>query len=134
MADEYMKNYSTQNFNLMCLVGEMKRDHKWFEKAWEQSGNKCSKSMRMLGSYYFFENNFEKSIDCFDKSLEINRLYPDAWFTKGCAHMRIEDFKNAIFSFGVVISIDERKVEAWANIANCYTITKKYFEAVTCCE
>ena len=48
--------------------------------------------------------------------------------------MRIEDFKNAIFAFGSVIQIDDRKIEAWANLANCYTITKKYFEAVTCCE
>jgi tetratricopeptide (TPR) repeat protein len=58
----------------MCLVGEMKRDYTWFEKAWEQSGHKCSKAMRMLGRYYFFENKFEKSIECYDKSLEINRL------------------------------------------------------------
>ena len=87
----------------MCLVGEMKRDHTWFENAWEYSNHRCSKAMRMLGRYYFFENKFEKSIECYDKSLEINRLYPDVWFTKGCAHMRIEDFKNEIFSFGAVI-------------------------------
>jgi hypothetical protein len=35
MADEYMKNNSIQNYNLMCLVGEMKRDHTWFQKAWD---------------------------------------------------------------------------------------------------
>ena len=98
-----MKNNSTQNYNLMCLVGEMKRDYTWFEKACEKSGHKCSKAMRMLGRYYFFENKFEASIECYDKSLEINRLQPDVWFTKGCAHMRIEDFKNAIFAFGSVI-------------------------------
>ena len=50
--------------------------------------------------------------------------------------MRIEDFKNAIFAFYRVphICIHNTKIEAWANLANCYTITKKYFEAVTCCE
>ena len=50
----------------MCLVGEMKRDYTWFEKAWAHSGHKCSKAMRMLGRYYFFENKFEKSIECYD--------------------------------------------------------------------
>jgi len=48
--------------------------------------------------------------------------------------MRNEDFKNAIFAFGNVVSINDRKVEAWANLANCYTVQKKYFSAVTCCE
>ena len=48
--------------------------------------------------------------------------------------MRNNDFKNAIYAFGTVVSIDDRKVEAWANISNCYVVQKKYFEAVTCCE
>ena len=52
----------------------------------------------------------------------------------GCAYMRIEDFKGAIFAFGTVVTIDCRKQEAWANIANCYVAQKQYFQAVTCCE
>lgn len=118
----------------MCLMGEMKHDHTWWEKAWEESGGKCSKAMRNLGRYYFFENKFTEAVECFDKALNINKLYPDTWFTLGCAHMRLEQFKDAIFAFGTVVSIDDRKIEAWANIANCYIVTKKFFEAVTCCE
>jgi len=90
--------------------------------------------MRNLGRYYFFENDFKKSTECFETSLKLNKLYPETWFTLGCAYMRMEDWKSAIFSFGTVVSIDDRKVEAWSNIANCYVVTKKYFEAVTCCE
>ena len=46
MADEVMKNQKVKNYNLMCLVGEMKRDHTWFEKAWEESGHRCAKAAR----------------------------------------------------------------------------------------
>lgn len=83
--------------------------------------------MKNLGRYYFFENNYEKSIECFENSLKLNKLYPDTWFTMGCAQMKIEDFKGAVFSFATVVSIDDHKYEAWANLANCYIAQKKFF-------
>lgn len=48
--------------------------------------------------------------------------------------MALNDYKEATFAFGTVISLDSRKIEAWANLANCYTVQEKFFEAVTCCE
>lgn len=134
MAEDIMKKSKFKNYNLLCLMGEMKCDHTWFERAWEESGHKCSKAMRQLGRYYFFENNYKEAIACFQKATNINKLYPETWFTMGCAYMRIEDWKGAIFAFGTVVSIDNRKQEAWANIANCYVAQKQYFQAVTCCE
>lgn len=127
MADELIETSAIKNYNLMCLVGEMKRDHTWFEKAWDLSNGRCSKAMRNLGRYYFFENKFKEATECFEKSLKLNKLYPDTWFTMGCAYMHLHDYKQAIYSFGTVVSIDDRKTEAWANIANCYTVEKKYF-------
>ena len=132
MAEQLVE--MNNNFDLVCLMGEMKNDHTFFEKAWEMSKHRCSKAMRMLGRHYFYKKDLKKSIECYDKALEINRLYPDAWFAKGCAHMAMDEFKDGIFAFGTVISIDNRKVEAWANLANCYIKTEKFFEAVTCCE
>jgi tetratricopeptide (TPR) repeat protein len=98
------------------------------------SNGRCAKAMRNLGRYYFFENKFKESTECFQKSLHLNKLYPDSWFTMGCAFMKLSDYKSAIFAFGSVVAIDDHKIEAWANIANCYTVTNKHFEAVTCCE
>ena len=135
MAENYMKDSKeVKDYNMLVLMGEMKGEHTFFEKADEISGGKCSKALRMLGRYWFYQNDFKKSTEYYDRALKINKLYPDVWFAKGCAHMRMEDFKNAIFSLSQVISIDMRHVEAWANIASCYIVTKKFFEAVTCCE
>lgn len=30
LADELIATQTVKNFNLMCLIGEMKRDHTWF--------------------------------------------------------------------------------------------------------
>jgi len=115
-------------------MGEMKKDHTWWERAWEESNHRCAKAMRNLGRYYFFQNKFQTSIECFEKALAINKLYPETWFTLGCAYMRIEDFKNGVYAFGNVVAIDDRQTEAWANIANSYITQGKYSEAITCCE
>lgn len=63
--------------------------------------------MRSLARYHFFQNDFKKSIECYETALAINRLFPDAWFTLGCAYMREGDWQNAIFAFGNSISIDD---------------------------
>ena len=135
MADEMMNSGSgLKNYNLMCLLGEMKKDHTWFTRAWEQSGHRCAKAMRNLGRYHFFEGRYQEAADCYEKGLALNKLYPDTWFTLGCAYMRLEKYKEAIYAFGTVVSIDERQDQSWANLSNCYIVTNKPFQAVTCCE
>ena len=48
--------------------------------------------------------------------------------------MRIEDWKGAIYSFGVAVSIDEHNHDAWCNISNCYLKLGKEKEAILCIE
>lgn len=76
----------------MCLLGEMKRDHTWFQRAWDESDGKCAKAMRNLGRYYFFEGKFEESAECYEKSLRLNKLYPESWFTMGCSYMKYGNY------------------------------------------
>ena len=123
-----------KNYNLLCLMGEMKSDHKYWERAWEESGGKCAKAMRFLGRYYYFEKNYEMASECYEKGLAINKLYPDVWFTLGCAYMKLGKYKEASFSFASVVSINGHETDAWANIASCQIAMKHYFQAVTCCE
>ena len=100
----------------------MKKDESFYVRAWEESNQKCARAMRSLGRAQFQKGNFAEAVESFNKGLAINRLYKDAWFTCGCAHMRLEQFEKAIFAFGNVVSIDEQQTEAWGNIANCYAV------------
>lgn len=129
-----MENGTCQSFNLMCLIGEMKKDHTWFERAWNESNHRSSRAARSLGKYYFYEAEYQKSIQYYDKSLALNKLQHEVWFTKGCAHMRISDWKGGAYSFGNVITINDRDVQSWANLANCYRAQNRFFDAVNCCE
>jgi tetratricopeptide (TPR) repeat protein len=90
--------------------------------------------MRSLARYHFFQGDFPKSIEFYEKALSINRLYADAWFTLGCAYMRTSDWKNAVYAFGNSISIDDQNAEAWCNIASCQMQAGKQKEAMVCLE
>ena len=116
------------------MLGDIKRDHTIYEKAWSHSNQRCSRAMRSLARHYFFKNQFEEAIACYHKAFAINKLYPKEWFTCGCAHMKLEQWDKAIFSFGTSISIDSHDTEAWGNIANCYHAQGKMTEALACTE
>jgi tetratricopeptide (TPR) repeat protein len=119
---------------ILCLLGDIKKDVSYYYKAWEESGHKYARAMRSIGRQHFFTGEYKKSIESYETALAINRLYGDAWFTLGCAYMRIEDWKGAIYSFGVAVSIDEHNHDAWCNISSCYLKQGKEKEAILCIE
>jgi tetratricopeptide (TPR) repeat protein len=127
MAEEVMSKPNFRNYNLMCLMGEMKADHTYYLRAWEGSGQRCSRAMRELGRYYFFDSKMQQAVECFEKALAINRLYPGTWFTLGCAYMRLDDYQNGAYAFASCVKIDDHSQDAWANLANCYMAQKKLF-------
>jgi len=119
---------------IMCLLGDLKRKDEYYEKAWELSNHKNSRSMRSLGMMKFQRGQIEESIDCLKLALDINKLYPSSWYTLGCAYIKLENYEKAIFAFGNVITYDESHGEAWSNIATSYLQLKKYREAQSCLE
>jgi tetratricopeptide (TPR) repeat protein len=76
--------------NILCCLGDIKRDPELYMRAWEDSEHRCSRAMRTLGSYWFMKEEYQKSVECFNLAFNINKLYPKHWFTCGCAYMRLE--------------------------------------------
>jgi tetratricopeptide (TPR) repeat protein len=85
----------------------MKRDVAYYQRAWDESGQKFARAMRSIARTHYFTGEYRKAVECYEKALAINKLYADAWFTMGCAYMRLEEWKGAVFAFGTAISIDE---------------------------
>ena len=120
--------------NLLCMLGDIKKEPEQYELAWQESDGKCARAMRSLGRVRFFEQKYKEAIECYFKAFEINKLYPKEWFTCGCAHMKLEEWEKAIFAFGTAINIDEKDTEAWGNLANCYHALDRMTEALACTE
>lgn len=105
---------------LYCLLGDLKKDPKYWEKAWDVSNHRYARAMRSLGAYYFRVGDFEKSVDCYDKALKLNALFENSWFVMGCAAMRCEKWEEAINALSRVIHIDPDNGEAWTNMASVF--------------
>jgi Tfp pilus assembly protein PilF len=75
------------------------------------------------------KGDLPKAIECLNKALNINKLYPQTWFTLGCIYMRVSEFSKAAYAFGNVISLDNQMGDAWSNLASCNMSMKKFKEA-----
>jgi len=103
--------------NLMCTLGSLLQDSKWFEKAWEFSGKRYSRAKRLWAVDAFGKGDFNESIRHLQDALAINPLYPGSWFRLGSAAMRISDYKLAKSAFANVTSQNAEDGDAWANFA-----------------
>jgi hypothetical protein len=44
--------------NILCLLGDIKQDGSFYERAWEVSEKKCARAMRSLARIHFYKNDF----------------------------------------------------------------------------
>ncbi|WVQ69822.1 uncharacterized protein L199_008043 [Kwoniella botswanensis] len=92
----------------------------YYEKAWQVSENTSSRSMRSLGTIYAGSNDYEKAIECFKDSLQINPLYARAWFTLGVCYVKLERWTEAKDAFRRQVGVEEDDAEGWNNLAAVY--------------
>lgn len=116
--------------SLWCFLGDVTRDITHYEKAWEMSNHKSARAMRCMAYHYFAHEDYEKSLDCFEKSLKINNLQVPVWFTCGCTALSAKQFKKAVHAFKMCINIDYDNFEAWNNMATAYVQLKEKKKAL----
>lgn len=63
------------------MLGDIKRDGKYYEKAWEVSGKRFARAKRSLARMKFSQGFYEESVNDYAEALAISKLFPGAWFT-----------------------------------------------------
>ena len=89
---------------LWCVLGDLTRDPGCYEMAWASS-NHYSRAQRSLGFYYMSKGEIAEATSHFELALSINSLYPNTWFTLGCAYMKLEGWDKALSAFSFVVNI-----------------------------
>lgn len=92
---------------ILVALGELTKEEKYFKEALEISNGKYTRAHRSLGNFYFGNNQLEKSLEHYEKALEINPIFPKIWFTVGCIYLRLTKFEKAANAFSQSIGIDE---------------------------
>ncbi|KAG5518076.1 hypothetical protein PMAC_003262 [Pneumocystis sp. 'macacae'] len=106
-----------ENPKLWTLLGDIQKNPSHWIKAWNISGNRYAKAQRSLGKFYYSKKNFEESAKAFRLSLDINPLNYAAWFTYGCCHLELNNWKIASEAFTRCVSLDSSDGESWNNLA-----------------
>ncbi|KAI9228775.1 MAG: hypothetical protein DHS80DRAFT_15059 [Piptocephalis tieghemiana] len=113
---------------LYCILGDLRKDPVYWEKAWEESGKRYARAQRSLGAYYFKEEQWDSSMAAYRLALKLNPLFEHSWFMLGCAAMHQENWEDAAEAFHRVVTM-ENNAEAWNNLGSVYLHLKRKREA-----
>ncbi|KAJ5619405.1 hypothetical protein N7510_003389 [Penicillium lagena] len=104
---------------LFCILGDIDKDEKMYERAWEVSGQRYARAQRSLARHYLTLTppELEKAEAAYRKSLHINRLNHGAWFALGCVQLELQRWDAAVDSFTFTVQLDDTDGEAWSNLA-----------------
>ncbi|KAJ5833331.1 hypothetical protein N7474_001642 [Penicillium riverlandense] len=104
---------------LFCILGDIDKDEKMYERAWEVSGQRYARAQRSLARHYLALTppELEKAEAAYRKSLHINRLNHGAWFALGCVQLELQRWNDAVDSFTFTVQLDDTDGEAWSNLA-----------------
>jgi len=103
-----------RDFNVMPAAGqeEKKTKESWF--------------YHQMGTAYLQKREFDRAISFFDKSLEINPMYAEAYETRGMTYSGREQYDEAIADFNKALEINPRRGEAYVSRARAYYFKKEY--------
>lgn len=131
LSNKAVQERAARRPRLLCVLGEITRDRSHFETAWAESGERYARAKRALARWCVEREQWAEAIEHFRDALRLNPLFPEAWFTYGCAAIQVGETTLASNAFTMVVQQTPENAEAWNNLGRVLHDLNKKREALT---
>lgn len=83
------------------------------------------------GNNSYFSKNFQQAISAYNRALEINPNYADAYNNRGNAYAQLHQFQSALQDLQKAATLNNADSRIYNNLGNIYLLQKNYNAAVT---
>ncbi len=85
-----------------------------------------------LGGTYMNKGDYRKALQYYDKEIEINPRYPNAFYNRGVARADLRDYQQALADYQKTVELDPGYANAYYNGGNIFASFGNYQDSISC--